>query len=169
LNDRKAPANPIKFAGEYLDATGLYHLRARQYDPSTGRFSTTDPKPTTPTQPYMSAYIYANDNPTALTDPSGMGAIGDSCGSLWCWADHTFTGNCITGIVIGGGLAIASEGALTPEAAYAAGKGCAGGVGSQGVGEIFGDHAKTAVDLTLNGKEVIDRSAELADRLARSR
>ena len=28
-----APTNAMKFAGEYLDATGLYHLRARQYDP----------------------------------------------------------------------------------------------------------------------------------------
>ena len=29
-----APENFMKFAGEYLDPTGLYHLRARQYDPS---------------------------------------------------------------------------------------------------------------------------------------
>src|SRR5207248_2244988 len=28
-----APANFMKFMGEYLDPTGLYYLRARQYDP----------------------------------------------------------------------------------------------------------------------------------------
>jgi len=32
------PANFMKFTGEYLDPTGLYHLRARQYDPAIGRF-----------------------------------------------------------------------------------------------------------------------------------
>ena len=39
-----APVNRIRYTGEYLDTdTGLYHLRARQYDPLTGRFLTTDP------------------------------------------------------------------------------------------------------------------------------
>ena len=38
------PANPWRFAGGYLDAaTGLYHLGARYYDPSLGRFLQTDP------------------------------------------------------------------------------------------------------------------------------
>ena len=37
-NSTQAPTAVIKFAGEYLDPTGLYHLRARQYDPDgTGR------------------------------------------------------------------------------------------------------------------------------------
>ncbi len=85
LNDRHAPANPIKFAGEYLDPTGLYHLGARQYDPSIGRFTSTDPKPTPLKQPLMSSYLYADDVPTLLTDPTGMGAIGNTCGSIWCW------------------------------------------------------------------------------------
>jgi len=92
MNDRKAPTNPLKFAGGYLDPTGLYHLGARQYDPSSGRFTSTDPKPTTPTQPYMSAYAYANDDPSALTDPSGLGAIGNRCGSLLCFVNHEADG-----------------------------------------------------------------------------
>ncbi len=41
-NDPTAPANPIKFTGQYLDpTTSLYHLRARQYDPASGRFQQT--------------------------------------------------------------------------------------------------------------------------------
>jgi RHS repeat-associated protein len=42
-NDPNAPTSPIKFAAEYLDPTGLYYLRARQYDLNTGRFLSTDP------------------------------------------------------------------------------------------------------------------------------
>lgn len=41
-NDPSAASNPMKFAGEYEDATGLYYLRARQYDAATG-FLTLDP------------------------------------------------------------------------------------------------------------------------------
>ncbi len=37
-NKNTAPATVLKYAGEQLDPTGLYHLRARQYDPATGRF-----------------------------------------------------------------------------------------------------------------------------------
>lgn len=40
------PDNFLKFTGEYLDPTGLYHLRARQYDPSMGRFTRRDPADT---------------------------------------------------------------------------------------------------------------------------
>lgn len=38
------PTNPMGFTGQYTDAeTGLLHLRARQYDKTTGRFLTRDP------------------------------------------------------------------------------------------------------------------------------
>lgn len=64
--------NPVRFAGEYLDtSTGLYHLRARQYDPTTGRFLGRDPVMTTPDEAAQSAYSYANDRPTVMVDPRG--------------------------------------------------------------------------------------------------
>jgi RHS repeat-associated protein len=72
----------MRFAGEYEDTTGLYHLRARQYDPSVGRFTALDPLPNPVKSPYMSAYVYANDRPTVLTDPSGLRP---HCTSLWCF------------------------------------------------------------------------------------
>ncbi len=35
--------NPIRYRGYYYDtATGLYYLRARYYDPETGRFISQD-------------------------------------------------------------------------------------------------------------------------------
>src|SRR5205823_3319061 len=42
-NDPQAPANPMKFAGEYQDATGLYNLRARESDTASGRLLQVDP------------------------------------------------------------------------------------------------------------------------------
>lgn len=67
--------NPIRFTGAYQDPTGLYHLRARQYDSTTGRFNATDPLAPLLTDPFISSYVYANNLPTALVDPSGLGAV----------------------------------------------------------------------------------------------
>jgi RHS repeat-associated protein len=77
-NQPAAPANPIRFTGEQLDATGLYHLRARQYDAASGRFLSLDPLAPALTDPYVAAYVYANNRPTALIDPSGNGAVSGS-------------------------------------------------------------------------------------------
>ena len=67
-----SPTNFMKFTGESLDATGLYHLRARQYDPATGRFLRTDPLDPEPMSPSISAYVYADDQPTTEVDPTGL-------------------------------------------------------------------------------------------------
>ncbi|MFB0535683.1 MAG: RHS repeat-associated core domain-containing protein [Anaerolineae bacterium] len=42
---------PWGFAGEMQDPTGLIYLRARWYDPATGRFLTRDPVPGVPMFP----------------------------------------------------------------------------------------------------------------------
>lgn len=70
--DPGAPANPMGFTGEYLDPTGLYHLRARQYDPQLGRFGSTDPRTPPTSSPGVSPYAYVNNRPTVLVDPSGF-------------------------------------------------------------------------------------------------
>ena len=69
--NNQAIDNQLRFAGEYLDPTGLYYLRARQYDPGTGRFVSTDPAKPRVEDPYLSTYIYAKNNPVRLVDPSG--------------------------------------------------------------------------------------------------
>jgi RHS repeat-associated protein len=69
-NAGSAPANMMRFAGEYMDtATSLYHLRARQYDTAIGRFLATDPITQPLSDPYASTYVYADNRPTVLVDP----------------------------------------------------------------------------------------------------
>jgi RHS repeat-associated protein len=86
--DPSAPDNPIQFDGQYLDAgSGMYNLRARQYDSSDGRFASTDPLAPGLTDPYVSAYVYAGDRPTTLHDPTGM--LG--CGILDSICDRAAT------------------------------------------------------------------------------
>jgi RHS repeat-associated protein len=67
-------AQPFGYAGEVRDAeTGLVYLRARMYDPATGRFLSRDPFPGLATSPMsQNPYAYAHNNPVNLTDPSGM-------------------------------------------------------------------------------------------------
>lgn len=69
---RTAPTNPLLFQGQYQDPiTGLYDMRARDYDPATGRF--TQPDPVTPTAgtSATSPYVFADDNPLSNADPTG--------------------------------------------------------------------------------------------------
>jgi RHS repeat-associated protein len=76
-----SPTNPMRFTGELFDPeTGLYHLRAREYDPATGRFLSRDPLPQPPTEPGVSSYAYVSDRPTVMVDPSGMRREGPHVG-----------------------------------------------------------------------------------------
>lgn len=70
-----APANSARYAGERLDSTGLYHIRARQYQAHLGRFSSTDPVRPEITQPAVDTYGYVGGRPLLATDPSGQVAI----------------------------------------------------------------------------------------------
>ncbi len=70
-NNNQATDNVLRFAGGYLDPTTLYHFGARQYDPGAGRFLSTDPVGPGVGDPYVGAYLYANNNPVRFTDPSG--------------------------------------------------------------------------------------------------
>jgi RHS repeat-associated protein len=76
--DPAAPDNPMLFAGEQQLSSGLYNLRARDYDPSMGRFTSLDPLGYRDT-PQGSIYGYAGNNPVVFADPSGMGKAHDDC------------------------------------------------------------------------------------------
>ncbi|MFD7482515.1 RHS repeat-associated core domain-containing protein [Streptomyces mirabilis] len=108
------------YTGQYKDPylTGRLDLRARNYTPSTGRFTTTDPVPADTRSANPSSYAYANNDPVNQADPSGKcplcvsAGIGAAFGAVleggiysWQHRDGGFSW---------GGLAEASgEGAVT--------------------------------------------------------
>ncbi|MFI5755734.1 RHS repeat-associated core domain-containing protein [Streptomyces sp. NPDC051569] len=70
-----------QFLGRPTDTTtGLTHIGAREYDPTTGRFLSVDPLLTVDQHQSLNGYAYANNNPTTLSDPTGLRPDG-ICGS----------------------------------------------------------------------------------------
>ncbi|MDD6563977.1 MAG: amidase domain-containing protein [Clostridiales bacterium] len=60
--------DPFGYCGEYYDSeTGLIYLRARYYDPTTGRFINEDP-----IKDGLNWYMYCEGNPVMFVDPSGL-------------------------------------------------------------------------------------------------
>ncbi len=68
---------PFGYAGQYYDSgPGTYSMRARQYDPTQGRFTSQDPQSYDPQVPVtMNPYEYAGNMVTQTTDPSGQGWV----------------------------------------------------------------------------------------------
>jgi len=66
------PNNSL-YCGEQFDPDlGMYSLRARYYQPQTGRFWTMDSWEGTQTDPLsLHKYLYAHNNPVMMVDPSG--------------------------------------------------------------------------------------------------
>jgi RHS repeat-associated protein len=94
------------YTGEQVDAsTGLVFLRARYYDPLTGRFLSRDPFPGYAAIPALQhPYVYALNNPLRYTDPNGEivlsaiaagaaigGAIGGIGGAIIGGASYALT------------------------------------------------------------------------------
>jgi RHS repeat-associated protein len=67
-----------RFTGEENDPSGLIYLRARYYEPGTGRFVARDAAPfdLSNTQS-LSRYAYVQNRPTVLLDPTGEIALWD--------------------------------------------------------------------------------------------
>jgi RHS repeat-associated protein len=62
----------LLFHAQQLDrVSGLYNMRARQYDPDTGRFTQREPAITPVGMAIESAYAFVGNQPTVRTDPTG--------------------------------------------------------------------------------------------------
>lgn len=76
-----APENRLQFDSQYLDSqVSQYDLRAREYDPNTGRFGALDQLDNPPASPAVASYTYADGRPTVLGDPLGL----QSCAWGFC-------------------------------------------------------------------------------------
>jgi RHS repeat-associated protein len=66
-------SQPFGYTGEQVDgSTDLLFLRARYYDPATGRFLSKDPNPGNVYQPQtLNPYVYVLNNATNDRDPTG--------------------------------------------------------------------------------------------------
>jgi RHS repeat-associated protein len=61
-----------KFTGQRLDSSGLYYYGARYYDPSIGRFISSDSIMSNPANPQaLNRYSYVWNNPLKYYDSSG--------------------------------------------------------------------------------------------------
>jgi len=61
-----SPPQTYSYTGQTYDsASGLYYMRARYYDPGTGRFLSEDPVQS------ANRYAYVGNDPTNLVDPTG--------------------------------------------------------------------------------------------------
>jgi RHS repeat-associated protein len=112
INQTSGQVTPsiLGYAGQLIDPSGLYYMRARWYDAASGRWLSRDPLGGSSTSaPSLNAYGYAAGNPANLFDPSGLeaesmldpgtGGCAGSCqsslkegllgcgGVLWCHLD----------------------------------------------------------------------------------
>ncbi len=70
---RELSWRPSFYRGEQFDSDlGLYYLRARYYNPSTGRFMSRDPLDGKSIDPKtLHKYLYASGDPVNASDPTG--------------------------------------------------------------------------------------------------
>ncbi len=83
-NIDKNDTNAFRYCGEYYDTeTGTIYLRARYYNPTTGRFISRDSFAGRKSDPLsLNLYTYCRNNPLRYVDPSGHITVN----SQWDWA-----------------------------------------------------------------------------------
>jgi RHS repeat-associated protein len=73
VNQSEAFAQPFKYVGQYgvmAESNGLYYMRARYYDPESGRFISEDPIGFEGGD--VNLYVYSGNNPVMMVDPWGL-------------------------------------------------------------------------------------------------
>jgi len=84
INRTGTTVNTFTYVGEQYDAnTGFYNLRARLYNPESGRFASNDPYEGDPEAPVsLHRYLYGNASPLKYSDPTGEFGI-DECFAIF--------------------------------------------------------------------------------------
>jgi RHS repeat-associated protein len=75
LSESESVQNPFSFEGLFGvmgEASGLYFMRARFYDPESGRFMSEDP--IVYSMDSLNLYEYCNNSPIVFSDPTGLEA-----------------------------------------------------------------------------------------------
>lgn len=94
----------LGYRGE-LTVGGLVHLRARDYDPTTGSLTTPDPLDTEPGETSVpSPYVYALSDPLNRIDPLGLSAVDDRAFGRVRTAPNVGVAPAVPVVVIGGGV-----------------------------------------------------------------
>jgi RHS repeat-associated protein len=77
INSTGTTPNSYQYRNEQFELDlGLYYLRARYFNPVTGRFLSRDPEEGEPTDPItLHRYLYAASNPISNLDPSGRATL----------------------------------------------------------------------------------------------
>jgi RHS repeat-associated protein len=102
-------ANVYLFNSQQLDsALGFYYLRARYYDPVTGRFASRDPWVGNDFDPAsLHPYTYAHNNPVNMHDPTGqmtlleLGFVSVIVGTIAGIAWYNYSGNAAEAAFVG--------------------------------------------------------------------
>jgi RHS repeat-associated protein/uncharacterized repeat protein (TIGR01451 family) len=177
------------YAGEQVDEeTGFVFLRARYYDPEIGRFLSRDQHPgTVINSRSLNRYVYSQNNPVWLTDPSGKvinfgtaaaGAIaGATVNSAWYMVvdvgirNEEFSGARLAGKAASGALTGGLAGFTLGGSAIATGavKGAGGYVIEKSVENLIkydGDVSRIGEGITASG--IIGSAAAAVEDRART-
>jgi RHS repeat-associated protein len=139
-----APTIPLGWEAENQDATGLLQLQARYLDASTGSFTEADSVLAAAVLPAVSSYLYANNQPTVLIDPTGrswIDALGGGVSGAASWVGdsvgkYAHKGLGALGGAVASGVQLGVDGANTWET-------CSGNWSSVACGQAI---QKTGVD-----------------------
>ena len=159
-NKQETIAQPFTFVGQHgvmTEPNGFYYMRARYYDPQTGRFISQDPLGFDGGD--VNLYIYAANNPVLLIDPNGLWittVIGAASGGLSGLMSGLQSGNVWAGVAggVAGTLAGGAIGTFAgPLAARLAGA-AAGSVIAGAIAGGSGGAAGGAVAAAVSGDSI---------------
>ncbi|MFM9578130.1 RHS repeat-associated core domain-containing protein [Streptomyces caniscabiei] len=117
--------------------TGLIHLGAREYDPTTGRFISVDPVMDLNDPQQINGYAYSNNNPVTYADPDGL-------------KYYPVSGPCVPVPTPGCKWKDDGDGIATSGTGYGGGNSTSPGTGTSGSGEDFASGRGSEAPIRLN-------------------